>query len=92
MSLLPQDGDHAADKRRSLTLSARRSDEKIELEFMTTSDEENIEDRLAYLSDQPEIGIEREVSYRLLQHYASSVQHRKYHNIDIVTVEVQGSR
>ena len=92
LSLLPQDGDQAADKRRSLTLSARRSDEKIELEFMTTSDEENIEDRLAYLSDQPEIGIEREVSYRLLQHYASSVQHRKYHNIDIVTVEVQGSR
>ena len=47
---------------------------------------------MAYLSDQPEIGIEREVSYRLLQHYASSVKHRKYHNIDIVTVEVQGSR
>ena len=68
MSLLPQDVGQAANERRSLTLSARRSDEKIELEFMTTSDEENIEDRLAYLSDQPEIGIEREVSYRLLQH------------------------
>ena len=91
-SLLPQDGDLGASDRRSLTLSVRRSDDKLELEFMTTSDEENLEDRLAYLSDQPEIGVEREVSYRLLQHYASSVKHRKYHNIDIVTVEVQGSR
>ena len=91
-SLMPQDGDLAASDRRNLTLSLRRSDDKLELEFMTTSDEENLEDRLAYLSDQPEIGVEREVSYRLLQHYASSVKHRKYHNIDIVTVEVQGSR
>ena len=91
-SLLPQDGDQAASDRRNLTLSVRRSDDKLELEFITTSDEENLEDRLAYLSDQPEIGVEREVSYRLLQHYASSVKHRKYHNIDIVTVEVQGSR
>ena len=73
-------------------LSARRVDGKIELEFMATSEEENLEDRLAYLSDEPDIQDEREMSFRLLRHYASSVQHRKYQDIDIVTVEVTGSR
>ena len=54
--------------------------------------EENLEDRLAYLSEQPEIQDDRDLSFRLLRHYASSVRHRKYHDIDIITVEVEGSR
>ena len=90
-SLLPQDDAGAAGDRRSLVIGARHADGKIEMEFMATSEEENLEDRLAYLSDQPEIQDERELSFRLLRHYASSVQHRKYHNIDIVTVGVNGS-
>ena len=64
----------------------------MELEFVAASDEENLEDRLAYLSAQPQIEDDREVSFRLLRHYASSVQHRKYHNLDIITVEVESSR
>ena len=91
-SLLSQGDDHAAGNRQRLMLSARRVDGKIELEFMATSEEENLEDRLAYLSDEPDIQDEREMSFRLLRHYASSVQHRKYQDIDIVTVEVTGSR
>ena len=91
-SLLSQGDDHAAGNRQRLMLSARRVDGKIELEFMATSEEENLEDRLAYLSDEPDIRDEREMSFRLLRHYASSVQHRKYQDIDIVTVEVTGSR
>ena len=91
-SMLPQDDDGAANGKQSLTIRAHRSDRKIELEFMATSDEENLEDKLAYLSEQPEIQDEREFSFRLLRHYASSVQHRKYHNIDIITVVVESSR
>ena len=91
-SLLSQGDDHAASNRQRLMLSARRVDGKIELEFMATSEEENLEDRLAYLSDEPDMQDEREISFRLLRHYASSVQHRKYQDIDIVTVEVTGSR
>ena len=59
---------------------------------MASSEEENLEDRLAYLSEQPEIQDDRDLSFRLLRHYASSVRHRKYHDIDIITVEVEGSR
>lgn len=51
--------------------------------------ENNIQDRLAYLEDQAEIQDDPQVSFRLLRHYASSVQHCKYQGIDIVTVQVQ---
>ena len=87
-SLLSQ--DQATDGRQ-LLISARRAQGKVELEFVATSDEENIEDRLAYLSEQSEISDDRDLSFRLLKHYASSVKHRKYHNTDIITVEVAGS-
>ena len=49
-----------------------------------------MEDYLAYLSDLPPVADEHEVSYRLLWHYASSVRHQKYNNIDIITVNVEG--
>ena len=91
-SMMPQEDDHAANGKQSLTIRAHRGDRKIELEFMAIAEEENLEDKLAYLSEQPEIQDEREFSFRLLRHYASSVQHRKYHDIDIITVEVEGSR
>ena len=35
---------------------------------------------------------EREISFRLLRHYASLVRHQKYHGLDIVTVQVEGAR
>ena len=59
---------------------------------MAVFDEDNLEDRLAYLSEQAETPEEHEISFRLLRHYASSVRHRKYHGIDIVAVQVEGSR
>ena len=92
LSLLPQDDDHAANRKQRLTVSARHANGKIEMEFIATSEAENLEDRLAYLSDQPEVQDEREYSFRLLRHFASSVRHRKYQDIDIVAVEVEGSR
>ena len=62
----------------------------VELEFLAVFDAENLEDRLAYMGDQPEAADDRELSFRLLRHYASSVRHRKYHGLDVVTVEVEG--
>ena len=61
-----------------------------QLEFVTLTEGVNIEDQLAYLSELPPIPDEDEISLRLLRHHASSVQHQKYHGIDIVTVEVEG--
>ena len=63
-----------------------------EVEFVTALEGENMEDRLAYLSDLPPVPDEREVSFRLLLHYASTVRHQKYHGVDVVTVNVDGQR
>lgn len=64
----------------------------VELEFLAVFDDENLEDRLAYVGDQAEATDDRELSFRLLRHYASTVRHRKYHGLDVVTVQVEGSR
>ncbi len=90
-SLLSQESPDEESEKKRLIINARRDSGIIELEFMATSGGENLEDKLAYLSEQPEIQDEEEISFRLLRHYASSVQHRKYHDIDIVTVQVASS-
>ena len=77
-------------KGRRLILTARSVERAVELEFFAAIAGDNLEDRLAYLSEQPEIPDEQEISFRLLRHYASSVRHQKFHGVDIVTVQVEG--
>ena len=90
-SLLQPGDEYPAGQAPRLIIVARPADGAVELEFLTVFDEENLEDRLAYLEEQPETVDERELSFRLLRHYASSVRHQKYHGLDIVTVQVEGS-
>ena len=90
-SLLSQDEEAEGNARKRLIVAARRTNDAIEMEFAVTTEGENLEDKLAYLNEQPEIQDERDISFRLLRHYASSVQHRKYHDIDIITVQVAPS-
>ncbi len=73
-----------------LVIEARPGSGAVELEFVSVVEEENMEDRLAYLNDEEELPDVREISFRLLRHYASSVNHQKYHGMDIVTVRVEG--
>ncbi len=77
---------------RRLVVAAVSRPEGAELEFVCASDRENLEDRLSYLADAPEIADVREISFRLLEHYSSSVRHQKYHGVDVVTVTVDGPR
>ena len=84
------EGDEAGRGRR-LILTARLTEGQVELEFSSVSRAENLEDRLAFMSEQPELVDERELSFRLLRHYADSVRHQKYHDVDIVTVQVEDS-
>ena len=78
------------DMPRRLVVAARSGGRGAELEFVSATEGENLEDRLAYLGEAPDIADEREISFRLLRHYASSVRHQKYHGVDIVTVHVDG--
>ena len=74
-----------------LILQARPDAGMVEMEFLAVIDEENLEDRLASLSEESEGSLEGQLSLRLLRHYASSVHHQKYHGLDIVTVQVKGT-
>ena len=77
------------DSQKTLLIRASIVNGIAELEFSAASHEENLEDRLAYLAEQPEVEDDREISFRLLRHYASSVRHQKYHSLDLITVQVQ---
>lgn len=90
--MLTDDVEDVSDDEKRLIITARVMEYTAELEFLAVSDEDSLQDRLTYLSDQPETVDEREISFRLLRHYASSVEHHKYHNVDIVGVEVEVSR
>ncbi len=92
MSLVQGDERQPAAGAARLVVTARPAAGLVEMEFMAVFDEENLEDRLAYLSEESEGLEEGELSLRLLRHHASSIRHQKYHGLDIVTVQVRGSR
>ena len=76
-------------RRRHLRLAAHREGDRAVLEFVVGARDDNIQDRLALIGEEPgEASAEREVSLRLLRRLASSVRHQQYHGTDIVTVRV----
>ena len=92
LAILLQENNDATDgEMRRLTVAVRMEGHSVEMEFVTALEGQNMEDRLAYLSELPPVPDEREVSFRLLWHYASSVRHQKYHGVDIITVSVAGT-
>ena len=78
---------------RRLRLVAYREGSGAVLEFVVASRVENVQDRIALLGDEPgEAPVEEEVSLRLLRRLASSVRHRQYSGMDVVTVRVAAPR
>ena len=91
LSLAQPEGDAEAGGKRRLLVIARGGRKAAELEFVAAPGEENLEDRMVLLTERGGgAPAEREISLRLLRHYASSVHHQQYHDTDIVTVRVQG--
>ena len=92
-SLTLEDGaSEEADRPHRLVVVARAGAGEAELEFISGAEGENLEDQLAYTGDAAELSDGREISFRLLRHYASAVRHQKYHGVNIVTVTVDGPR
>lgn len=90
-SLLPETDQAEASESPRLMIAARPQAKLVELEFVATTRHENIEDQLAYLTDEPAALAVDDISLRLLRHHASAVRHQKFHGVDIVTVQVQGT-
>ena len=77
---------------RRLVVTARSVGGAAELEFVSATDEESLEDKLAYMGENPDISDGRDISFHLLRHLSSSVTHQKYHGVDIVSVNVTNPR
>ncbi len=76
-------------KRRHLLLTIQKERSVAVMEVIAAPSEANLEDRLALLGEHADdVSVEREVSLRILRHYASSVHHQQYHDTDIITITV----
>ncbi|MCE2484678.1 MAG: hypothetical protein J4F42_04150 [Desulfurellaceae bacterium] len=89
--LRPEQGEQADEGRRLLVV-ARSDANAAELEFVSATGEQNLEDQLALLEEGAAgTPAEDELSLRLLRHFASSVRHQQYHDTAVVTVRVEAS-
>ena len=73
-----------------LVIVARPQGGMAEMEFVATTRQENIEDQLAFLTDEAAVPTADDLSLRLLRYHASGVRHQKFHGVDIVTIQVEG--
>ena len=90
-SLLLQEDNIESSNSPRLIVAARPQDTMVELEFIATTRQENIEDQLAFLTDEEAVPTVDDLSLRLLRYHTSAVRHQKYQGVDIVTVQVDGS-
>ena len=91
LSLLDEEGGEGEERNRRLVAAIRPESGAAELEIVVASDDViqgNIENRMAYLDETAALEDERQLSVRILRHYASSVHHRKYYGIDIISCRV----
>ena len=88
--LANEDGTESSHSPRLVVLAWPQST-TVELEFIATTRQENIEDQLAFLTDEAAVPSADDLSLRLLRYHASAVRHKKFHGTDIVTVHVEGS-
>ena len=90
LSLIRPEDEDSPDKRR-LFVVARGDSAAVELEFVAAVGDENLEDRMVLLGEGSATPEEHEISLRLLKHFAASVRHQQYNDIDIVTVRVEAA-
>ena len=91
LSLFNEENGGPAEQKRRLVATIRPDSGSAELEIVVASDDAiqgNIENRMAYLGHEQALEDEQQLSVRILRHYASSVHHRKYYGVDIISCRV----
>ena len=91
LSLLNEKDSSPVEQKRRLVATIRPDSGSAELEIVVASDDANqvnIENRMAYLGHDQALEDEQQLSVRILRHYASSVHHRKYYGVDIISCRV----
>ncbi len=88
MSLVEREGDAGSGTRR-LRVAARNDGKDAVIDFLAAPQGTNLEEEMAVVEEGGAPAGTREMSLRLLAHYAASVQHRQYRANDLVTVRVE---
>ena len=91
LSLLNEEEEGPAERKRRLVATVRPEIGSAEIEIVVASNDAiqgNIENRMAYLEQDQALEDEQQMSVRILRHYASSVHHRKYYGVDIISCRV----
>ena len=92
LTLLEEHETTQGEDPRRLLVGVTNEKERVTLEFIASSGEENVQDRIAMLADASTLeSTERDLSLRLLRHLASSVRHQQYFGTDVITVHVDRS-
>ena len=86
-TLVESIGNGQAEKR--LRLVARAVDDVLEMEFVNYTNGANLADALSQMADGAgQEKLEQDLSLRLLGGLTTSVEHRQYHDVDILTVRM----
>ncbi|MDD9995015.1 MAG: hypothetical protein OXS35_04600, partial [Dehalococcoidia bacterium] len=91
LNLLDDENHDPVEPKRRLVATILPDSGSAELEIVVASDDAiqgNIENRMAYLGQEQALEDEDQLSVRILRHYASSVHHRKYYGLDIISCRV----
>ena len=91
LNLLDDENHDPVEPKRRLVATILPDSGSAELEIVVASDDAiqgNIENRMAYLGQEQALEDEDQLSIRILRHYASSVHHRKYYGLDIISCRV----
>ena len=91
LNLFNEESNDPVEQERRLVATIRPDSGSAEMEFVVASGDAaqgNIEDRMAYLGQDQDLEEEEQLSLRILNHYATSVHHRKYYGIEIISCRV----
>jgi len=93
LMVLIQSDIHSYDPNRQVRLTVTLQGANIEAEFVAApSGAQNLQERIMLLSEPEardlEAVVERDAALRLLNHYATSVTHRQYRDVEVITAVV----
>ena len=93
LMVLIQSDVHSYDPNRQIRLTATLQGATVEAEFVAApSGAQNLQERIMLLTEPEaqdlEAVIERDAALRLLNHYATSVVHRQYRDVEVITAVV----
>lgn len=89
---LVERGEGAAGGARRLRVAARNDGKDAVIDFLAAPQGANLEEEMGMIREGGVPADSREMSLRLLSHYAASVRHRQYRANDLVTVRVEERR